>query len=100
MSVEVAPRGTWEHDVANLWRQAQSVVLHLTTGDTELIGALTGAGERHARRVVTVPWETADREAQAWAYGTEMVSAARYQRTPIERLAHELVHEAILAQLR
>jgi hypothetical protein len=47
-----------------------------------------------------VPWETAEPESQATAYGTEMVSAARYQRTPVERLAHELVHEAILAQLR
>jgi hypothetical protein len=99
-SVEVAAQGSAEHDMANLWRQDQALVLHLPTGNTALIGALTGAGERHDRRVVMVPWETAEPESQATAYGTEMVSAARYQRTPVERLAHELVHEAILAQLR
>jgi predicted metal-dependent phosphoesterase TrpH len=51
-------------------------------------------------RVVTVPWDTARVEERDGVYHTRPMSYDRFRRTPVERLAHELVHESILAQLR
>lgn len=100
MSVEFPQKGTSEHNVSALWRQAQSLVLHLPTGDTRLMNALRIVAEGHGVRTVTIPWEMATPEARAGTYGIQPVSAARFHRTPVDRLAHELVHEAILAQLQ
>jgi hypothetical protein len=37
-------------------------------------------------------------EACGELYQTSQMSSERFRRTPIERLAHEIVHEALLAQ--
>lgn len=86
--------------VADLWRHAGAAALHLPTADASLIEAMAAAGAKHDRRMVIVPWETVDPALHVGQPVTDRVSAARFQRTPVERLAHELVHEAIVAQLR
>jgi len=99
-SVEVVPGGLPTPDLAGLWPTAESLVLSLPTGDPRLIQAVAAAGEPLGIRMVAVPWERAGYEPQRGLYETGGISAERFQRTSLERLAHEVVHEAILAQLR
>jgi predicted metal-dependent phosphoesterase TrpH len=87
-------------DAADLWSPTQGLVLHQPGPETVRLDAIVAAAEAHNRRTVMIPWERTGGAAQEGRYRTPVISAARFQRTPVERLAHELVHEAILAQLR
>jgi predicted metal-dependent phosphoesterase TrpH len=99
-SVEIVQGPSPIPEAVNLWPTAQSIVLSLPRAKGELIGAIVVAGEELGVRMVAVPWETAGHEPRSGLYETGGVTAERFQRTPVERLAHELIHEAILAQLR
>jgi hypothetical protein len=79
--------------------ESSSLVVDLATGESEPIESIAAQVGTRGWRIVTVPWETSGAPQHAdWA-STPSVSAERYRRTSVERLAHELVHEAILAQL-
>jgi predicted metal-dependent phosphoesterase TrpH len=77
-----------------------SLVVDLPTADAWQIDAIVAGGQAHGLRIVGLPWETARVEGREGFYQTGQISAERFRRTPVERLAHELVHTAILAQLR
>lgn len=72
----------------------------LPTTDAGGIDMLVASGEREGLRLVSIPWEGAGSDSGDCGYQTASVAPERFQRTPIERLAHELVHEGILAQLQ
>jgi hypothetical protein len=63
------------------------------------VEAIVAEGREHGVRVVGVPWETGSFAGWDGFYQTGSISSDRFRRTPVERLAHQLVHEAILAQL-
>jgi 3',5'-nucleoside bisphosphate phosphatase len=77
-----------------------SLVVDLPTADATQVQAIVEEGIAHGLRIVGLPWETAQIEGRDGFYQTSRISAERFRRTPVERLAHELVHGAILAQLR
>jgi predicted metal-dependent phosphoesterase TrpH len=77
-----------------------SLVVDLPTADPLQIDTIVAEGRDHGLRVVDVPWETASFERRDEFYQTRSMSVERFRRTSVERLTHQLVHEAILAQLR
>jgi 3',5'-nucleoside bisphosphate phosphatase len=77
-----------------------SLVIDLPTSDTSRIEAIVEEGMAQGLRIVGLPWETGRVEGLGGFYQTNSISSERFRRTPGERLAHELVHAAILAQLR
>jgi 3',5'-nucleoside bisphosphate phosphatase len=79
--------------------ESGSLVVDLPTADLTQIDPIIAEGRARGLRVVGVPWETASVEEHAGISYTRSISCERFRRTPVERLAHELVHEAILAQL-
>jgi hypothetical protein len=80
--------------------ESGSLVIDLPTADALQIDAIIPEGRARGLRIVGLPWETARIEGRAGLYQTGRVSAEQFGRTPVERLAHELVHAAILAQLQ
>jgi 3',5'-nucleoside bisphosphate phosphatase len=64
------------------------------------IAALVAEGRAGGLRTIGLPWETANVEACDGFYQTGRITSARFRQTPVEHLAHELAHAAILAQLR
>lgn len=78
---------------------SRSLVLDLPSADARRIDDIVAKGQERAVRIVGVPWETASSGEDNGEYQTRKISAQRFQRTSIEQLAHELVHEAILAPL-
>ena len=88
--------------IANLIRtgpESGSLVVDQATGESEASESIAAQVGARGWRIVVVPWEPAGAPQHTdWA-STPSVSAGRYRRTSVERLAHELVHEAILAQL-
>ena len=72
----------------------------LPTADAGAIEVLVASGEREGPRLVSIPWDGAGSGRDGSGYQTASVAAERFQHTPLERLAHELVHEGILAQLQ
>jgi hypothetical protein len=89
-----------KHDAADHRYPTASLVLQVQSADAAWLDALTMGGEEQDRRNVVIPWETTSPETYGRHHSTGIVTGARFQRTPVTRLAHELVHEAILAQLR
>jgi hypothetical protein len=77
-----------------------SRVVDLPTADPLQIDTIVAEGRDHGLRVVGVPWEAASLERREEFYQTRSMSFERFRRTSVERLAHQLVHEAIMAQLR
>ena len=67
--------------------------------DAQQLDAIVDDGARHGLRSVGLPWETASVEQRHGFYQTRRISSERFRQTPVERLAHELIHAAILAQL-
>jgi predicted metal-dependent phosphoesterase TrpH len=76
-----------------------SMVVDLPTDEVEPIETIVAQGRTRGRRIVAVPWETARMVAHEGFSWTRSISVERFRRTAVERLAHQLVHEAILAQL-
>jgi 3',5'-nucleoside bisphosphate phosphatase len=76
-----------------------SIVVDLPAADCAPLDAIVAAARERGRRVVGLPWDTTAVDAPDGFYQTGRVSSERFRRTPLERLAHELVHEAILVQL-
>jgi predicted metal-dependent phosphoesterase TrpH len=76
-----------------------SLVVDLSAADARQIESIIGEGWERGARVVGIPWESVSLEGWHGYYQARPMSPERYQRTPVERLTHELVHEAILAQL-
>ncbi len=79
--------------------ETTSWVVELPTVDARQLGAIVEEGATRGLRVVGLPWETASVEQHEGFYQTRRISSERFRQTPLERLAHELVHAAILAQL-
>jgi len=79
--------------------ESGSLVIDLPTDEAKPIEAIVAQSSARGRRIVAVPWETSSMEEHEWFTSTHSVSVERFRRTPVEHLAHELVHEAILAQL-
>ena len=77
-----------------------SRLIDLPTADAKQVDAIIEAGITRGLRTVGLPWETASVEGRDGFYQTDGISSERFRRTPVERLAHELIHAAILAQLR
>jgi 3',5'-nucleoside bisphosphate phosphatase len=77
-----------------------SLVVDLPTADAVQVTAVVEEAFARGLRLVGLPWETARVEGFDGLYQTSRISSERFRRTPVERLAHELVHSAILAQLR
>jgi hypothetical protein len=81
----------------SLTRQQSRV---LPTADAGEVETLVASGECEGLRLVSIPREGTGSDSGDCGYQTASVAPERFQRTPIERLAHELVHEGILAQLQ
>jgi predicted metal-dependent phosphoesterase TrpH len=79
--------------------ESGSLVVDLPSADATQIDPIIAQGRAHDLRIVAVPWETASVKVRDGLSSTRRISGERFRRTPVERLAHELVHEAILAQL-
>jgi 3',5'-nucleoside bisphosphate phosphatase len=77
-----------------------ALLIDLPTADAKQIDALVEEGIARGSRTVGLPWEMASVERRDGFYQTGGISSERFRRTPVERLAHELIHAAILAQLR
>jgi predicted metal-dependent phosphoesterase TrpH len=80
--------------------EGASWVIDLPTADARQVGAIAADGVTRGLRTIGLPWETASVEGYEGFYQTGRIAAERFRQTPVERLAHELVHAAILAQLR
>jgi len=85
--------------VVRMGPDSGSLVVDLPTDEARPIESIVAQGSACGRRIVAVPWETANIQAHEGFASTRSISVERFRRTPVERLAHELVHEAILAQL-
>jgi 3',5'-nucleoside bisphosphate phosphatase len=77
-----------------------SWVVDLPTANARQVDAIIEEGIADGRRTIGLPWETANVEGYDGFYQTGRISSERFSQTPVERLAHELVHASILAQLR
>jgi predicted metal-dependent phosphoesterase TrpH len=77
-----------------------SLVVDLPAVDNAELEAMIAEGKEQGLECVGVPWETASAGEHRGLHRTTKVSLQRFRRTAIERLAHELVHEAILVQLQ
>jgi 3',5'-nucleoside bisphosphate phosphatase len=85
--------------LARMGPESGSLVVDLPTDEAEPIATILAQGRAGGRRIVALPWETARLQAHEGFSSTRSISVERFRRTAVERLAHELVHEAILAQL-
>ena len=77
-----------------------SSVVDLPTADAGQIEAFVQEDGAHGLRTIGLPWETARVGGREGFYQTGSIASERFRQIPVERLAHELVHAAILAQLR
>jgi hypothetical protein len=77
-----------------------SLVVDLPADDNAELEAMMAEGKQQGLLCVGVPWETASPGEHRGLHRTTKVSLQRFRHTAIERLAHELVHEAILVQLQ
>jgi predicted metal-dependent phosphoesterase TrpH len=79
---------------------SRSLIVDLPKLDDGQVETLLDDGKAHSRRIVGVPWATARLEERDGLFVTREISPERFEGTAAERLAHEIVHEAILTQLR
>ena len=77
-----------------------SMVVDLPKLDDSQVDTLLDDGKAYGRRIVGVPWAPARLAARDGLSMTCEISSERFEGTSAERLAHEIVHEAILTQLR
>ncbi len=83
---------------APLRASERSSVLDLHSSEAARIDEIVAAAEALGVQVVGVPWDASGLAGHPALAQTAAISPQRFQRTPLERLAHELVHEVILAQ--
>jgi predicted metal-dependent phosphoesterase TrpH len=88
------------HKMAGMVISPGSLVADLPAVDKAQIEAMMAEGKARGLQCVGVPWETASASEHRGLPRTAQVSLQRFRRTAIERMAHELVHEAILVQLQ
>ena len=86
--------------MAGLSASPGSLVVDLPADDNAELEAMMAEGKQQGLLCVGVPWETASPGEHRGLHRTTKVSLQRFRHTAIERLAHELVHEAILVQLQ
>jgi predicted metal-dependent phosphoesterase TrpH len=79
---------------------SRSVIVDLPVADDHQVEMILQDGKQHGGRIVGVPWETARIEERDGLYLTRRMSSERFRQISGERLAHEIVHEAILTQWR
>jgi 3',5'-nucleoside bisphosphate phosphatase len=99
-SVRWSPPAQITSVLNSMGREGASWVVDLPTADVSRVGAIAEDGITRGLRTIGLPWETANVEGHEGFYQTGRIASARFRQTPVERLAHELVHAAILAQLR
>jgi hypothetical protein len=85
--------------VAGNWPEHGSLVVNLAATELRQIHTMITHNRAQGRHIVGLPWQTAVAERGDGFYQASSVSLERFRRTTAERLAHELVHEAILCQL-
>jgi predicted metal-dependent phosphoesterase TrpH len=85
--------------IARMGPDSGSLVIDLPTDEALPIESIVAQGRARGRRIIVVPWETARMQEHKGLSSTRSIVLDRFRQTPVERLAHELVHEAILAQL-
>jgi 3',5'-nucleoside bisphosphate phosphatase len=98
-SLELPPATSLPQDLFGSSRAWLSRVLDLPGADASLQEGIIAAGQERGVRCVEVPWETEVNGEPGALRRLPGVSAQRFQHTAVERLAHELVHQAILLQL-
>ena len=76
------------------------MVVDLPVADAGQIDALIRAACSRGQRTIGVPWEGVSCEAREGCVVISRGTSDRFRSTALERLAHTLVHEAILAQAR
>jgi 3',5'-nucleoside bisphosphate phosphatase len=79
---------------------SRSTVIDLPKLEDSQVETLLDDGKAYGCRIVAVPWATARLDERDGLSVAREISAERFERTSAERLAHEIVHEAILTQLR
>jgi 3',5'-nucleoside bisphosphate phosphatase len=84
----------------SMGQERASWVVDLPTADARQVDAIIEKGIARGLRTIGLPWETASVEGHDGFYQTGRISSERFRQTPVERLAHELVHASILAQLQ
>ena len=99
-SVRWSPPAQISHRSWQYGAERASWVVDLPTADARQVDAIIDEGIARGLRTIGLPWETADVEGHDGFYQTGRISSERFRQTPVERLAHELVHASILAQLR
>jgi predicted metal-dependent phosphoesterase TrpH len=77
-----------------------SLVIDLPKVAAAQVDTIGAEGKARGMGIVGMPWETTAVEGWDGLPQTRRISLERFRRTPLERLTHELVHEAILAPLR
>jgi hypothetical protein len=98
-SVHCSPPARISAALGRMETETASGVVDLPTVDAQQLDAIVDEGARHGLRSVGLPWEAASVEQRHGFYQTRRISSERFRQTPVERLAHELIHAAILAQL-
>ena len=99
-SVRWSPPAQISTVLGSMGLERASSVVDLPTADTRQVNAIVEESSAHGLRTVGLPWETASVEGHEEFYQTGRIASERFRQTPVERLAHELVHAAILVQLR
>jgi predicted metal-dependent phosphoesterase TrpH len=99
-SVHWSPPAPHWAALARLGRESASWVVDLPRFDVSSLDTIVAEGAARGWRSVGLPWERTSVQPRQGFYQTGSVSPERFRQTPLERLAHELVHAAILAQLR
>jgi predicted metal-dependent phosphoesterase TrpH len=82
---------------ASTGSSAGSVVVDLSTAADRQLGTLFNEARRQGWRAVGVPWDTTPPETCEGLALTSRISSERFQHVATERLAHVIVHEAMLA---
>jgi predicted metal-dependent phosphoesterase TrpH len=98
-SVRVSDGESLAQQTAGMLTSPRSLVVDLPAVRDTPLEAMMAEGKAQGLQFVGVPWETANAGERLGLHRTTKVSLPRFRRTSIERLAHELVHEAILVQL-
>jgi predicted metal-dependent phosphoesterase TrpH len=99
-SVRWSPPAQSTTVLGSMGPERASWVVDLPTADARQVDAIIEEGVARGLRTIGLPWETARIEGHDGFYQTGRISSERFRQTPVERLAHELVHASILAQLQ
>jgi predicted metal-dependent phosphoesterase TrpH len=99
-SVRWSPPAQITTVLGSMGPERASWVIDLPTADARQVDAIIEEGVARGLRTIGLAWETARIEGHDGFYQTGRISSERFRQTPVERLAHELVHASILAQLQ